>query len=162
VIVVGVDRSREAAAALRWAVEEARWRGTTVEAVFAWQRPLPFGWRSISPELLASTALTAAADMILDSAVDEALDGRDAHVERRAVEGQPAETLVAASRDAELLVVGARRHHALNGSTTAACVTRAHCPVVAVHDDAPMRRGAAALLGLKPRRADGAASSPGR
>ena len=35
-IVVGVDGSEESAAALRWAVEEAKLRDARVEAVHAW------------------------------------------------------------------------------------------------------------------------------
>lgn len=147
-IVVGVDRSPQAAAALRWAVEEAAFRGTTVKAVFAWQRPLPFGWRTIPPQLLASSALTTAAELILETAVDAALEGREAGVAREAIEGQTVETLVESSRDAELLVLGARRHHAPNGSTAGACMTHARCPVVVVHDEAPAQRGMTALLEL--------------
>lgn len=158
-IVVGVDRSPEAAAALRWGVEEAAHRGTTVRAVFAWQRPLPFGWRTIPSELLASSALTTAAELILEAAVDQALAGGDAGVERAAIEGPAAETLVAASRDAELLVVGTRRHHPLAGSTAAACLARAHCPVVVVHADQPQRRGRAALVELMLRHRAGPAKN---
>jgi nucleotide-binding universal stress UspA family protein len=148
VIVVGVDRSPAAAAALRWAVDEAECRGTAVKAVFAWQRPLPFGWRTIPPELLTAAALRRAAALILERAVDEALAGRHARVRREAIEGPAAETLVAAARDAELLVVGTRRHHAPNGSTAAACLARARCPVVVVHEDPAAQRGRAALVGL--------------
>jgi len=36
-IVVGVDGSRESMAALRWAGEEARYRGVRVETVFVFQ-----------------------------------------------------------------------------------------------------------------------------
>jgi nucleotide-binding universal stress UspA family protein len=149
VIVVGVDRSPEAGAALRWAVDEAARRGTTVRAVFAWQRPLPTGWRAIPPELLTTGALTGAAETILEAAVDRALAGLDAQVERAAIEGRPVETLVAASRDAELLVVGTKRHHAPTGSTTSGCMAHARRPVVAVHDEELHRRhGAAALFEL--------------
>lgn len=42
-IVVGVDGSAHAAAALRWAVEEARLRGARVQAVLAWDLPDAFG-----------------------------------------------------------------------------------------------------------------------
>jgi nucleotide-binding universal stress UspA family protein len=148
VIVVGVDRSPAAAAALRWAVEESRSRGTTVKAILAWQRPLPFGWRTIPPELLATSALEGTARRMLEAAVDEALAGHDGDVECEVIEGPAAETLAAASRGAELLVVGSPRHHPLGGSTAAACLAHAYCPVVVVHDDSTERRGRAALIGF--------------
>ena len=39
VIVVGVDGSKSSRDAIRWAVEEARLRKTTVQALYAWQGP---------------------------------------------------------------------------------------------------------------------------
>lgn len=38
-VVVGVDGSEDAAAALSWAVEEARVRGGTLHAVYTWSIP---------------------------------------------------------------------------------------------------------------------------
>ena len=43
-IVVGVDGSETAQAALRWAVDEARRRDANVEAVFAWHQPFVTGY----------------------------------------------------------------------------------------------------------------------
>lgn len=46
-IVVGVDGSTSAEAALRWAVRQAGQTGDIVEAVIAWQFPIvggSFGW----------------------------------------------------------------------------------------------------------------------
>ena len=38
-VIVGVDGSAESREALRWALEEARLRGATVRAVYAWRDP---------------------------------------------------------------------------------------------------------------------------
>jgi nucleotide-binding universal stress UspA family protein len=56
-------------------------------------------------------------------------------VELDVLPGQPADVLVKASRDAQLLVVGPRgmgRLRLLLGSVTLACLQQAHCPVVVV------------------------------
>jgi nucleotide-binding universal stress UspA family protein len=47
-IVVGVDGSEDSIAALRWALREARIRGTDIDAVYAW--PMPY--ESVTSELL--------------------------------------------------------------------------------------------------------------
>jgi hypothetical protein len=45
-IVVGVDASPSAKAALRWALVQARLTGARVQAVTAWQMPVVYGWDS--------------------------------------------------------------------------------------------------------------------
>ena len=57
-------------------------------------------------------------------------------VESRLLEGAPGELLVEASEEAELVVVGTRRHGGLAsfvlGSVSNSVVHHAHCPVVVV------------------------------
>ena len=43
-IVVGVDKSDSARAALAWAVRQAGLTGAEVDAVAAWLPPVQFGW----------------------------------------------------------------------------------------------------------------------
>lgn len=81
-IVVGVNRSVEASAALRWAIEEAKLRGTSVRAVYAWRRPLPQVWQHLSPELRTPAAMNSLARLLLDEVVDESLVDGDPHVDR--------------------------------------------------------------------------------
>jgi nucleotide-binding universal stress UspA family protein len=57
-------------------------------------------------------------------------------LEARVAEGNPADVLIDASRDADLVVVGSRGRGGvvglLLGSVSQRCVERAHCPVVVV------------------------------
>ena len=142
-IVVGVDGSGSSSEAIRWAAEEARIRGSRVEAVYAWQSPLVTGLLYIPPDLLDPDALEGHAREIVEAAVTEAGDLPDGvEIESRAVEGVPTKVLIDASRDAELLVLGSRGHGGFHGlllgSVGQQCVQHAVCPVVIVR---PARDG---------------------
>ena len=54
------------------------------------------------------------------------------------IEGHPAEVLVRAAEDADLLAVGSRGHgpftSAMIGSVSISCVLHSHCPVLVVRD----------------------------
>ncbi len=139
-IVVGVDKSDGAKAALRFALEEARLHGATLRAVHAWQ-PAYLGAPGIDgPFSYAGDELEAlrrAAETALDTALQEvAADTGGVTVERRLVEGAPAAVLVEESRDADLLVVGSRGlggfAKLLLGSVSQQCAHHAECPVVIV------------------------------
>jgi len=132
VIVVGVDDSAGAKAALRFALEEARFRQARLRAVhaigsFGSHRPLEWGdVRSVH----------RAAEELLEAVTREvAGEFDDVEIERRVVDGTPAEGLVDESRDADLLVV-ARGHGGfpglLLGAVSQQCVQHAACPVVIV------------------------------
>ena len=139
-IVVGVDHSESAKAALRFAFEEAQLRQAPLRAVHAWQ----FGYigapgiESSIPVLGAEPSEHhAAADAALDATVRETIpDPGDVKIERRVVEGAAAAVLVEESREADLLVVGSRGHggfaQLLLGSVSHQCAHHAECPVVIV------------------------------
>ena len=135
-IVVGVDGSEASKDALRWAIAEAERTGMSVEAIMTWEqataayqfgmpRPTEFG---LGPYY----------DRALRGVVQE-VAGEHPGVEVSAVvsEGDPAKVLVAAAKNAHLLVVGARGHGEivgiLLGSVSEYCTTHARCPVVVVH-----------------------------
>jgi nucleotide-binding universal stress UspA family protein len=136
-VVVGVDGSDESVAALKWAASYAVATGATLHAILAWHYPAPVGPgpvgvapASISDEVRENMAraladTVAAADLGLP--VDEIIEY-----------GHPAQALVDASKDADLLVVGSRGHGSftgmLVGSVSLQCVSQAHCPVVVVRD----------------------------
>jgi len=144
VIVVGVDHSAGAKAALRFALEEARLRQATLRVVHAWQ----FGYIGATGlegflpaaggelEDFRQSAEAALDETLRDVGVDE--DG--VAIERRVDQGTAAAVLVEESRGAELLVVGSRGHggfaQLLLGSVSQQCAQHASCPVVIVRGTA--------------------------
>jgi nucleotide-binding universal stress UspA family protein len=138
-IVVGVDHSPGAKAALVFAEEEARLRGARLRAVHAWQYGY-IGYTGLEggmPVLGGDISdLHAAAEAALDASVREALPDSGVEIEQRAIQGVAAGVLVDESRDADLLVVGSRGHggftQLLLGSVSQQCAHHAECPVVIV------------------------------
>ena len=134
VIVVGVDHSEGAKAALRFALEEARFRQASLRAVHAMARSVSYGLRW----LVDVSADPSRGRGSWSSNVDQRCraDGDDVEIERRVVEGAPGAVLVDESRDADLLVVGSRGHGGfaglLLGSVSQQCAHHAECPVVIV------------------------------
>ena len=139
-IVVGVDSSDGAKAALRFALDEAKLRQATLRAVHCWQFGYTgaLGVHGYAPVVGADLSdLRREAEVDLDAALHEAVPDSDGVViERRVVEGGPATVLVDESRNAELLVVGSRGHGGfaglLLGSVSQQCAHHAACPVVIV------------------------------
>jgi len=139
-IVVGIDDSDQAAAALRWALAEGVLRRATVEVVHSWSPPLsalPFGATLVIP--VDEAAIDAAARASVDDLVDIALaemDETPPEVLRTILPGGPATTLVEVSEGADLLVVGSHGRTGLSrlmlGSVAMASVNHAPCPVVVV------------------------------
>ena len=120
-------------------MQEAVWRGAEVHAVNAWTYPYMSGMDGGGYVNLPSLETSASA--ALDQAIDEVrTDAPDrAVIKRQVVSGSPAESLIEASKDAELLVVGARGHGGflglLLGSVSSQVVKHAHCPVLVVPPD---------------------------
>ncbi len=134
-IVVGVDGSEGSLEALRFALEEARLRGGTVAALFAWSIPfvadVPTG---MLPELMDD--FRADAETLLEEQLAAVGDSGGVEIERIVVEGPPAQALVGAAEGAALLVVGSRGRGGfkglLLGSVSSQCAHHAPCPVVVV------------------------------
>ncbi|GAA0571828.1 universal stress protein [Paractinoplanes ferrugineus] len=132
-IIVGVDGSVPAKAALRWAIGQARLTGARVRAIIAWEIPTYPSWGLISYEDFG-----AAAGKLLAEVVQEAvgIDSPPIQVVESTMPGHPAQVLIDASAHAALLVVGSRGHGAfagtLLGSVSQLCVQHAHCPVTVV------------------------------
>src|SRR3974377_2292617 len=107
-IVVGVDGSADSDAAVAWACEEAVLRDAVVDAVHVVAIP----WQLPDPVVdVPQTAPEQEAANLLDSRL-AGIDDRGAVVQRRILEGDAAQLLVAETRDAALLVVGSRGHSA--------------------------------------------------
>ena len=142
--MVGVDGSETSDEALRWAAEEARLRSARLVAVHAWSfiPPQPIGdpgMLAVSPGDLPGQleAESDAARVALDGAVDTVLGAETGlEVERKLVELDAGEALVAESADADLVVVGSHGRTgfraALLGSVSRHVVDHAKCPVVVV------------------------------
>lgn len=141
VVVVGVDSSEGAKEALRFALEEAKLRGATVRAVYAWQfvpTGAVLGDAGYAPVMdVDPSAVRQAAAAALERTVAEVAGGRDdVAVDQRVVEGPAAGTLVEESKGADMLVVGSRGHGGftglLLGSVSQQVAHHATCPVVIV------------------------------
>jgi len=139
-VVVGVDGSAESVAALRWAARYATATGAQVRAMLAWHYPGAAGGPPIEKAPKAVHDQTdAQMHETLDAAIAKAGE-EAAGVEKATAYGHPAQVLIEASKEADLLVVGRHGHGAftgmLLGSVSIHCVTGAHCPVVVIrgHD----------------------------
>jgi nucleotide-binding universal stress UspA family protein len=131
VVAVGVDGSADGTAAVKWADSYASLSGATVRLVAAWT------WPTAYAAVIAYDGFTPEADAraILEKAQAE-LTVPDARIESICREGPAGPALVAASDDAELLVLGCHGHGPITGmllgSVTNYCVHHASCSVVIV------------------------------
>ncbi|MFG3408895.1 universal stress protein [Streptomyces sp. NPDC048142] len=132
-IVVGVADGPTAA--VRFAYEEAKRRGVPLEAVRAWRCPMH--------ETVDHPLLTGGPDRLHEERAAKELEETlaDAPVEvrlrRRTVEGPAHRVLLAASRDAGLLVIGRRRPGRPGprlGRVAHTVLHHSGCPVVVVPD----------------------------
>jgi nucleotide-binding universal stress UspA family protein len=137
-IVVGVDGSDGAQAALLHALGEARLRGARLRAVTAWHMStMAYAGGGLAPGI-DPTVFEESASATLDAALTALGDQADGvEIERAVRMGQPAQVLVEEARGADLLVVGSRGHGGfaglLLGSVSHQCAMYASCPVVVVH-----------------------------
>src|SRR6516164_6090546 len=110
-ILVGIDGSDNSGKALEWAVREAGLRGTslTVLAVHQVASNHWIGDLETHPSDRPETEMVRqAAEDTVQKAVSQVGEPAPASVTVRAVSGVPARELVAASADADLVVVGSR------------------------------------------------------
>jgi nucleotide-binding universal stress UspA family protein len=132
-IVVGIDGSPSSLDALNWAVRQAELTGATLEALTSWEWPINYG----AVYLPDGYDPAAEARKVLDEAVEAIREGHPAVTIRPViVEGHPAMSLLEASRDADLLVVGSRGHGQFSGmllgSVSQHCSHHAPCPILIV------------------------------
>lgn len=133
--IVGVDGSAGSADALRWARREAELRGATVTALLAWNFLDQY---HVDPETTFDPDYgDEDAQRALAAAVERALGSRAGDVGTEVVCDLPATALLDASKDADLLVVGARGLGGFRGlvlgSVSQRCLEHAVCPVMVVH-----------------------------
>jgi nucleotide-binding universal stress UspA family protein len=144
-IIVGLDQSNSARAALNWAAKYARLTGNPLRAIAIVDWPtglvgatdggLPLETLLLLPNEEQSQHLQRATQRIFDQVSPETswdLQFKIGHVGR---------ILAQESEGAQLLVIGTGEHVGLGrvliGSTSHYCLSHASCPVVAVPGDEP-------------------------
>jgi len=132
--VVGVDGSEASVEALRQAQRLAAPVGAKVLATAYWDDPQVYaGYVAMGIDRFEERV-----EMVLNEALEKAFgENLPPNVIPRVVRGHPRDSLIDASRHADMIVVGRRGHGGfggmLLGSVSSACVAHAHCPVLVVH-----------------------------
>lgn len=142
-IIVGVDGSANARYALDWAMKEAAVRHSPLTVMTVNEVAVSF-WThqpvAVPADEILLKSTREAVTELADKAASELGESRPAAFTVTAVNGLAADELIGASRDAELLVVGARggahsgglAQHMPLGSVSNKVLHHALCPVVVV------------------------------
>jgi nucleotide-binding universal stress UspA family protein len=139
-IVVGIDGSRSGQQALEWAVRHAAIEQLPV-TVLTVHPVMKSAWSGAPVISEVDEPAQEKAGQAAREATDKAVAGLDAglgkvEVTVRAISGWPAQALIEASNDADLVVVGSRGSGGfgglLMGSVSSQVVSHAACPVVVV------------------------------
>jgi nucleotide-binding universal stress UspA family protein len=145
--VVGVDESDGAAEALSWAVAEAELDSAEVTAILAWD------WMDQHHrvgELFDPSYGEADARQALATCIEAALGERGGRVATRVVCDLPAPALLAASAQADLLVVGARGSGGfaglLLGSVAQQCLHQSARPIAIIRPGSSWRQADVARI----------------
>jgi len=138
-ILVGVDGSDASVEALRQAQRLALPLSAKIVALACWDVPPVYdGYVAMG----INDFDVRAGEILQETVVKAFGEATPANVEPRLVQGHPRRTLLAESRNADLLVLGRRGHGGfgglLLGSVSSALVAHAQCPVMVVH--APAKR----------------------
>ena len=141
-IVIGIDGSETANEALTLAAHEARLHDARLRIVVVWQLSSIMygsGYTAFNEDTL--NAVRNRAQSIADKAVATVAELAPAvECEAMVLEGQPADTLLGASGDADLIVVGSRGlggfKRLMLGSVSDQVVHHASCAVLVVHPKA--------------------------
>lgn len=137
-IVVGVDNSTHSQRALDWAVAEAGIRHVPLTVV-AVQQVLSGRIVRTAPEAednaLAEHIGRAVREQV-DATLDKAAEPKPEAVEVKALAGSPAEEILKAAKDAEMIVLGSRGAGGfaklMLGSVSSQVTHHAHCPVIII------------------------------
>lgn len=133
-IVVGVDGSVQGDLAIRYAVADARRRGSGVTVLHAVHETAPM--TAMLP-LMSVEAFTEVGQRLVEDGERLVTDlDPDLEVGSSVKAGSPVQVLVAAGEHAGAIVIGHRRRtltqRVLSSSTATGVAARAHCPVVSV------------------------------
>jgi nucleotide-binding universal stress UspA family protein len=138
-ITVGIDGSGHSSRALEWAAKEAVVRHAPLTVLTVHSVPQS-GWTG-NPVVLPQDSDDLrkeqhAAEELTAKVTGHLGEAQPASVTVRAIIGFPAQELIDASREADILVVGSRGGggfgRVVGGSVSSQVVHHAHCPVVVV------------------------------
>lgn len=131
-IIVGVDGSQDSVRALRWAADHAHASRAPLQVLAAYDVPAMYGLYAMAHVPSLTTVENDTRTMLVDT-VRDAL-GEDVEVTERVMRGHPAQALVEASAEAQILVVGSRGRGGftgmLLGSVSQHVISHSQCPVV--------------------------------
>jgi nucleotide-binding universal stress UspA family protein len=137
-ILVGLDGSNYSERALEWAAKEAALRNAPLRVLAV--HTVPVGWSGrgvpdpVDNELVVSTKTSA--QELTDKVLAGMGSARPSGVTVDAVNGIPADVLLQASEDADMIVLGARGGGGFSrlrlGGVSDQVAHHAHCPVVII------------------------------
>jgi nucleotide-binding universal stress UspA family protein len=137
-IIVGIDGSVHSRRALEWAISEAAIRRMPLTVLTVQQAVAGYWGPVIYPQDLDFVEQAA---KVAQEETDDILEKLDAgsrppSVSVRAVMGLPADEILTAAQDADMIVVGSRGaggfKKLLLGSVSSQVTHHAHCPVVVI------------------------------
>ena len=137
-IIVGIDGSDHSRRALEWAVQEAAIRHAPLTVLVV--QPAIAGYTGTAVAYPGDAALADQAHKTAQEETDQVLAGLGGSapesVTVQSAIGIPAAVLIAASKDADLVVVGSRGNGGFKelvlGSVSTQVTHHAHCPVVVI------------------------------
>jgi nucleotide-binding universal stress UspA family protein len=138
-VVVAVEDAGADDEAIGFAVTAATERNLPVRLVHAWDLPTMYSWDAVNVAGVSDELLVRSRQHL--DALAERLRNKDPGltVEIEVRRGHPVDAIVTASEDcdAQLLVVGGRRHHRMTarllGSVARGILHHATCPIAVVH-----------------------------
>jgi nucleotide-binding universal stress UspA family protein len=139
-IIVGVDGSPSANAAIGWAARAAAMRNSTLTLVYAAAPVMGMGFATPFPLGVTEWQLELGQQIVDDAVqlVKESTNG-SSKITCELMSESTVPALVQMSREAQMVVVGCRGRGALQrsllGSVSMGLVHRAHCPVAVIHDE---------------------------
>lgn len=140
-VVVGVEEAGDSAVAVDFAARAAAQRGVALHLVHVWELPDMYGWDGSDISQLGPDRTVEDVGRRIEGAAQQWRDRYpDVEIRAAVLEGHPVYGLLEAadSADAQLIVVGGRRHRplmaALLGSVTRGVLHHATRPVAVVHD----------------------------
>jgi len=155
-IVVGIDASAGADAALRWALADAATHKAPVRVVCAYRRTVGYDpmlmWSEL-PEPELEHSRNVAEDVVAKAIAHAAELDESVRVQGAAIDGSPVPVLVEESHRGSLLVLGSRHRSAVGasvlGSVSAGVAARSACPVIVLGGPAaPASEGPSVVVGV--------------